>query len=136
MSFHDRCVHFDCAKTIQCRSSSRIENRIIFEHDNRSLRSVGRRTTIFENLPAGKRRGFAAFEPDRKAVVSNESRAAVNNDGGLEIGIHRDLTPTSFLPRIFPPPHAGETFYEGCQVPRLFFYAAWRILCRAMLAKW
>src|SRR6266508_3877308 len=100
MSFHDRCAHFDCAKTIQCRSSSRIENRIIFEHDNRSLRSVGRRTTIFENLPAGKRRGFAAFEPDRKAVVSNGSRAAVNDDGGLEIGIHRDLTPTSFLPRM------------------------------------
>ena len=30
----------------------------------------------------------------------------------------------------------GETFYEVCQVPCLFFYAAWRIFCRVMFAKW
>ena len=38
--------------------------------------------------------------------------------------------PTSFLPRA-----AGETFYEGSQVGS-FFHAAWRIFCRAILAKW
>ena len=31
---------------------------------------------------------------------------------------------------------AGETFYEGCQVSLFNFYAAWRICCRAMLARW
>ena len=29
-----------------------------------------------------------------------------------------------------------QTFYDTCQVPLLFFHVAWRILCRAILAKW
>jgi hypothetical protein len=29
----------------------------------------------------------------------------------------------------------GETFDETCQVP-FYFYAAWRMLCRAMFARW
>ena len=30
---------------------------------------------------------------------------------------------------------SGQTFYDACQVPCLFFYAAWRIFCRAIFAK-
>jgi hypothetical protein len=47
------------------------------------------------------------------------------------------LTLARFSRRLIRPlADAGETFYETCQVPRLFFYAAWRMFCRAMFAKW
>jgi hypothetical protein len=38
--------------------------------------------------------------------------------------------------RLEPFDVSGQTFYDACQVPLLFFYVACRILCRAMLAKW
>src|SRR5215471_12405461 len=35
-----------------------------------------------------------------------------------------------------PSTRSGQTFYDTCQVPFLFFHVAWRIFCRAMLARW
>jgi len=47
--------------------------------------------------------------------------------GGGELGIDGFLIPS--------PIPMGETFYEGCQVLRKLFQAAWRIFCRVMFAR-
>ena len=80
---HDDGVALDFAVEIEVRAVTRVEHRIVFEHDDGGFDSVERGAAGRENRPAGGQSALAAGLAGLDSFVGNVPCAAVNDQGGF-----------------------------------------------------
>src|SRR3954464_4298252 len=79
VSFHQRRVHLDLAISIQGRTFSSVESRIVLHHANRRLHGVHGASATTQDNPAGFHRSQTALAMGLLLLGCDVFRAAMNN---------------------------------------------------------
>jgi len=88
---HDR-IQLDTAIEIQMRSDARVERGIVFEHDDRGLNRVKRRSSAREHAPTRFESAAATLAAVFDRTVRDIPRAAVNDESWFQEGFGEPTT--------------------------------------------